>query len=254
MDTQKKSCLASIMFVVMIIANWSAVAAPPSQEESDIYSSLCNTGSVTEYALSGTAKAPIMDLIIRRTLKGEIRLSASELKDKFPKISDEDNLLHAMELYQDCVHRYVEHFHSGSPDTLPSTSVIAPSVPLERRREIVYFANQLDDFKLKMRNMMTDIPETYYDKKSSRETKLRNDGRIFNIDNYNRYKAFLSPSGILDFSNLTNNDIALICDILKNETKDYHSFYSNYRSAFGLQPYSIPREALRICLAANKGR
>lgn len=69
----------------------------------------------------------------------------------------------------------------------------------------MYLANQLDDFKQKMKAMESSLPDKYYDTRSATEKNIKGDTRILNIENYRRYKAFQSTSGILDFSGMTNN-------------------------------------------------
>ena len=61
-----------------------ALAAPPTSQDVDVYSSLCKIGSQTTVVVSGELGA-----ISRRILAGEGKLSASKLQDEFPGIRDE---------------------------------------------------------------------------------------------------------------------------------------------------------------------
>ena len=115
------------------------LAAPPTSQDVDVYSSLCKIGSQTTVAVSGELGA-----ISRRILAGEGRLSASKLQDEFPGIRDEKNRLLALQSFQDCMYRYVEKFHTASGGTESTVQIVmSPGVAAERRREIVYLANEL---------------------------------------------------------------------------------------------------------------
>lgn len=234
-----------LLFVVFL--STMVRAAPPTQDDVNIYSGLCRTGSLGKYELSGE-----MGIIGRRLIGGQAKLSAEAIKDEFPGINDEKNRLFAIQAFQDCIYRYVERFHPRIESNQPSQSVVTPSLPSERRREIVFLANQLEDFKNQMERMKASLPETYYDKNTSIEKKPKDDPHIFNLENYSRYKAFQTPDGILDFSNVSNSDIAILCDTYQSEVRSYYSFWSNYSRPFVLSQYRIPGEVSRICSAASE--
>jgi hypothetical protein len=236
-----------LLFVVFVTT--MARAAPPTQDDVTIYSGLCRTGSLDKQELSGE-----MGIIGRRLLAGQAKLSAEAIKDEFPGIKDEKNRLIAIQSFQDCTYRYVERFHPRIESNQPSQSVVTPSLPSERRREIVFLANQLEDFKNQMDRMKASLPETYYDKRTSIEKKPKDDPNIFDLENYNRYKAFQTPDGILDFSNVSNSDIAILCGTYQSEVQSYNGFRNNYSRAFVLSQYRIPGEVSRICRAAERGR
>lgn len=196
-----------------------------------------------------------MGLIGRRILAGEGEVSASHLQDEFPGIKLEENRLLALAAFQECMYRYVKRFHPSEGETAQETkSLVAPTVLPDRRREIVFLANQLEDFKVKMASIKEDLPEAYYDKKTATEIRPTGDMRLIDLENYKRYKAFQSSSGLLDFTNISNNDLALLCDTFDLEAQEYRSFYNSFRSDLRISPYKIPREVQRICKAAKRGR
>lgn len=245
----KSVFIISIIFVLVLPK--SLFAIPPSSKDVDVYSSLCRTGFLNKFTIDGE-----VGLISRRLTKGEAKLSSEAILDEFPGIKNERNKLEAIQSFQDCVYRYVQHFHpTKNAKTAESTqSVISPSVPLERRREIIYLANQIEEFKNKMEVMKSQIPERYYDKRNSKEVKPLRDSRILNLENYSNYKAFQSADGIPDFSQLSNNDIVILCDTFNSEVTDYIKFYRDYRKVFKIEKYKISNEISRLCNSAQQGR
>lgn len=247
-----------LLIVVFCCSASLAYSDPPTSENVDTYAGLCKIGNSDRYELEAKVSAPLA-LIARRILAGEAKLSAGAITDNFPNIKDENNRLIALQSYQDCMYRYVERFHITSEKNEDgkraiSTSPISPSVPTERRREIVFLANQLEDFKEKMKKVIETIPNEYYDTRMSIKKKPREDQRIVGIDNYKRYRAFQTATGTLDFSGMTNNDISLLCDTFQAEAKGYFSFQREYSRVFNIQQYRISKEVSRICAAANRGR
>ncbi len=245
-----------VFAIVFLCLASTSHAAPPTSENVDTYSGLCKIGEAVRYELEGKAFAPLA-LIARRILGGEVKLSTEAINSQFPKIKDEKNRLIALQSYQECMYRYIERFHTPNQSKVENTSSsspVAPTIPAERRREIVYLANQLDDFKEKMKKVIVVLPEKYYDTRTSTEKKPRDDLRITNIDNYERYKTFQAATGILDFSGMTNNDISILCDTYKIEADGYYYFQREYGRAFNLQSYKIPKEVTRICKASKRGR
>jgi hypothetical protein len=243
---------------LLVLAATNATATPPSQDDVNIYSSLCKIGTSNTYALGGEVSG-VLGLIARRLLSGEAKLEAGAISNQMPDIKDEKNRLLALQSYQDCMYRYVDRFHASvqpkdSQQTLSHPSAVAPTVSLERRREIIFLANELEDFKNRMKKVTASLPETYYDKTTSTQKRPRDDTRILTLDNYSRYKAFQSPTGIPDFSNVSNSDIAILCDTFHSEVKSYYDFSRDYGRAFGLQPYGLAKEVSRICTAARRGR
>jgi hypothetical protein len=226
-----------------------ARAAAPTSQDVDVYSSLCKIGSQTTVVVSGE-----LGVIARRILAGEGKLSASKLQDEFPGIRDERNRLLALQSFQDCMYRYVEKFHIAQSGT-KSTSVAAvnPQVSTERRREIVYLANELESFKQKMEKAIASVPGTFYDKRDSTDKRPREDSRLVGLADFSRYKAFQSASGGLDFSNATNNDIVILCNTYASEIAEYGAFGRQYQP-LGLPPYGSSGEVRRICVSAARGR
>lgn len=234
----------------LLLWTLGAPAAPPTEYDVNTYSSLCKIGSAWNFEAGGE-----LGLIGRRILSGAGEVSVSELRDEFPGIKLEENRLLALAAYQECMYRYVKRFHAGEGEAVQETaSPVAPTVLPDRRREVVFLANQLEDFKVKMASMKDDLPEAYYDKKTAREVTPTEDMRLIDLENYNRYKAFQSPSGLLDFTNISNNDLALLCDTFDLEVKEYASFYRSFRRDLRISPYNIPKEVQRICIAAKRGR
>lgn len=225
------------------------MADPPTQEDVNTYTALCKTGSLSKYDVNAEAS-----LISRRLLSGSAKLSGEALKDEFPGIKDEKNRMSLIQGLQDCMYRYVERFHPRiEPKEKPTTPLqLAPSVAPEQRREILFLVNQLEDFKGKMEKTKERIPERYYDPNDSTEKFPRKDPRLLELETYNRYKAFQSPSGIPDFSNVVKRDIAIICDTFFTEVRDYNSFRNDWRNIFDLNQYSTQEEVNRICNAAKR--
>lgn len=243
-------CLTTALFT---LAASPVAAAPPNAQDVDVYSSLCKIGSQSTVVVSGELGA-----ISRRILAGEAKLSASKLQDEFPGIRDEKNRLLALQSFQDCMYRYVGKFHfsvgSGAPSVPETaTAVLNPGVSSERRREIVYLANELDTFKAKMSAAIESIPATMYDKRDSLEKKPKDDLRLVGLADFSRYKAFASASGGLDFSNATNNDLAILCNTYSDEIGQYRSFIKQY-AALRLPGYASTNEVRRICKSAARGR
>ena len=230
----------------------NAIGAPPTPRDVDVYASLCKIGSQTSVAISGE-----LGVISRRLMAGDAKLSASKLQDEFPGTRDEKIRLAAILSVQDCMYRYVERFHlaanSSSTGSGPSASIIDPGVPVERRREIVFLANELESFKLKMSKAISMIPTTFYDKRDSTERKPKDDPRLIGLADFSRYKAFQSASGGLDFSNATNNDLALLCSTYTDEINAYKAILRQY-PPLGLPAYAPTGEAARICTSAIRGR
>jgi hypothetical protein len=144
----------------------------------------------------------------------------------------------------------------GSQTTVVvSTAVVAvnPGVSTERRREIVYLANELESFKQKMEKAIASVPGTFYDKRDSTDKKPREDSRLVGLADFSRYKAFQSASGGLDFSNATHNDIVILCNTYASEIAEYKAFGRQYQP-LGLPPYGSSDEVRRICVSAAKGR
>lgn len=257
MDSRIPHVFAGSTFFLLTALCTQATAAPPTQDDINVYASACKVGDAIRQEIAGGAGIEL-SLFARRVIGGEGKLSTEAIKDQFPGIKDEKNRLLVFQGYQDCLYRYVERFHSGAQTnegkTAPSTSVIAPGMPPERRREILFLANQLEDFKGKMGKIVAGLPENYYDKKRATETKPKQDPHIQNLDNYNSYKAFQSPSGILDLSNVTNNDVALLCNTFSSELHSYSEFRLQYGKAFSLPRFVMSDEAFRICQAAARGR
>jgi hypothetical protein len=265
-------------------------AAPPTEKDVDTYSQLCKIGSQSTLGVSLTADLAV---IARRILAGEAKLSGSKIQDEFPGIRDEKNRLLALQSFQDCMYRYVERFHpavaavapppvqvptpvvppkpsapappsSGGPrppsppqqapvQVKTDASPVGPTVAPERRREIVFLANELDTFKQKMGRAIAAVPQTFYDKRDSTEKMPRGDHRLVGLADFTRYKAFQSATGGLDFSNATNNDIALLCSTYTSEILDYYHFSRQYQT-LALPRYDATGEARRICHAAGRGR
>lgn len=232
-------------------------AATPTAQDVDVYSSLCKIGSETTFGVAGELGA-ILGAIARRILAGEAKLSASKLQDEFPGIRDEKNRLLALQSFQDCMYRYVERFHAAAGSAQPARSsgasvIVGPNVSAERRREIVFLANELESFKQKMSKGLAAVPATFYDKRDSTEKRPREDQRLIGLADFSRYKAFQAASGGLDFSNATNNDIVILCDTYGDEVAAYHAFNRQYHP-LGLPAYSSTNEVRRICGAAARGR
>lgn len=246
--------------VILLFASLcsNANAVPPTQDDINVYASACKVGDSFRREIAGDAGIEL-SLFARRVIGGKGKLSEEEIKDQFPGIKDEKNRMLVIQGYQDCLYRYVESFHLGTQSndgkkTTPSASAIAPTVPPERRREILFLANQLEDFKAKMGKIMAGLPENYYDQKRATEKSPKHDPRIQNLDNYDSYKAFHSPSGILDLSNVTNNDVALLCNTFSSEINAYADFRLEYGKAFSLPRFMMSDEAFRICQAARRTR
>lgn len=239
------------IFIALLIAPILVIAAPPTQNDVDVYSSLCKIGSQSTVAIVGEGE---IGAIGRRILGGEAKLSASKLQDEFPGVIDEKNRLLALQSYQDCMYRYIERFHPTEVN-LASTQgfIIGPNTSSERRREIVYLANEIENFKSKMSNVIASLPTDFYDKRDSKDKKPRNDPRLIGLDNYSHYKAFQSASGGLDFTNLTNNDLVLLCNTYIGEIDNYRNFKSQY-DPLNLIGYGASDEARRICSAVERGR
>lgn len=240
---------AFILFFVLNLGVECALAEAPNQEDVSLYAALCKTGSLSKIDVSAEA-----GLISRRLLSGEAKLSTESLQDEFPGIKSEKNRIILIQGFQDCVYKYVERFH---PQTEPKVSnappsQLAPSIPPERRREIVFFANQIEDFKKIMEKTKENIPERYYDSNDSTEKFPKKDTNLLDLETYNRYKAFQSPSGIPDFSNLTKNDVAIICNTFYTEVQNYINFKYNWRQVVSLPEYGVSAEVERICKAANR--
>lgn len=232
----------------------TVTAAPPSQDEVNVYSSLCKIGKLKDYELNLE-----MGLIGRRLIAGGGKFSNKDLQQEFPGIKDEKNRLLALEAYQDCMYQYVTRFHpavssEASASKVPSDTVFSPTVPIERKREIIFLANELENFKNQMENMKSALPDNYYDKRDSKEKYPKKDQRIIDLDNYKRYKAFQTPSGVPNFSNMSNNDIVLFCDAYSNEVNSYYYFQREFGKVLGLQPYKQSPEVKRICKASKRGR
>jgi len=243
------SSISIITAASLMCAPLPAISSPPSVSDVDIYSSLCKIGSQTTVAVSAE-----LGLIGRRILAGEGALSASSLKDEFPGIRDENNRLLALQSYQDCMYRYVRIWNapSSSPSTVES-SVVGPTVSPERRREIVYLANELETFKRKMEQTISALPQTMYDKRDSTDKRPKDDARLVGLGDYSRYKAFQSASGGLDFTSASNSDLTLLCTTFEAEVRAYGAFRSQYRP-LGLPDYDPTKEFRRICTAAKRGR
>ena len=240
-----------IIAVLLVVAPKLALAVPPTQKDVDIYSSLCKIGSQATVAMAGEGE---IGSIGRRILGGEAKLSASKLQDEFPGIANENNRLIALQSYQDCMYRYIERFHSPeSNSVLTKEIIIGPTVSSERRREIIYLANELENFKQKMSKIIQSLPPDFYDKRDSTDKKPKEDPRLIGLDDYSRYKAFHSGSGGLDFTNLKNNDVVLLCTTYMNEIASYRSFKEHYRP-LNLIEYRTPDEVDRICSSVRAGR
>lgn len=234
----------------------SSFSAPPSQEQVDVYSSLCKIGSISKLSTEAELAAKL-GFIGRRLMSGEGKFTKEEIEKEFPDIKNEKNRLLALQSYQDCMFRYVEAFHINNKENKNdkgSTLTFSPNVSMERKREIIFLANELENFKNTMGITIASLPEKTYDKRSSKDKYPKTDVRILDIDNYSRYKAFQTLEGIPNFSNLSNNDIALMCDTYKNEIKSYNKFWRDYRGILDLQTYTISKEASRICKSAKRGR
>jgi hypothetical protein len=226
------------------------MAEPPTQEDVNVYAALCKTGSLSKYDVSAEA-----GLISRRVLSGAAKLSAASLKDEFPGIKEEKNRLILIQGLQDCVYRYVERFHPQiAPKATPASPPpqLAPSIPPERRREIVFLANQIEDFKKIMEKTKEEVPERYYDARDTTEKFPKKDTNLLDLENYNRCKAFQTPSGIPDFSNVTKNDVAIICNTFSTEVKSYYKFRNSWSRVIALPGYQISNEVQRICNAARR--
>ena len=235
--------------IAIVIASKSALSAPPSSHDVDVYSSLCKIGSQTTVVVSGELGA-----ISRRILAGEGKLSASKLQDEFPGIRDEKKRLLALQSFQDCMYRYVDKFHMTSSGTNSSVNVaMSPGVPTERRREIVYLANELEAFKTRMASVVSSLPASFYDRRDSKDKKPREDSRLIGLSDFSRYKAFQSASGGLDFSNATNGDIVILCTTYSSEMAEYNAFSKQYKP-LSLPPYGSSAEVKRICTSAARGR
>lgn len=244
--------LSLVLAAAGLASPGGAAAAPPSQQDVDIYASLCRIGAQTTVAAGAELG---LGAIARRILSGEAKLSASKLQDEFPGIKDEKNRLHALQAFQDCMYRYVERFHTNGATSSAgrATAVVAPDISTERRREIVYLANELDAFKRKMEKSLAALPATFYDKRDSTEKRPRDDARLVGLADFSRYKAFQAAGGGLDFSNATNNDLAILCNTYGDEINAYKAFARQYLP-LGLPPYAATDEVRRICAAAARGR
>lgn len=236
-------------FAAAIVFPLTTYAVPPTVPDVDVYSALCKIGSQTTVVVAGEIGA-----ISRRILAGEAKLSASKLQDEFPGIRDEKNRLLALQSFQDCIYRYIDRFHPAvdSPQVRPNVNV-SPNIPAERRREIVYLANELDSFKGKMARAIAAVPTSIYDKRDSTERKPKDDPRLMGLSDYSRYRAFEASSGGLDFSGATNNDLTILCNTYGDEIEAYKAFIRQYKQ-FALPPYAPTGEVRRICRAAEIGR
>jgi hypothetical protein len=233
-----------------------AFAAPPAVQDVEVYLSLCRVGSQTTFTGVAGLDLDLNRLLTKRLLGGEAKLSGSKLTDEFPKISDEKNLMSAIRSFQDCVYRYVERFHAAAApgaSSSPNSAIVGPNVSPERRREIVYLANELDSFKQKMIRTTTSLPATFYDKRSSTERRPKDDPRLIGLADYSRYRAFESATGGLDFSNATNSDLVLLCSTYFEELNDYNAFARQYQP-LQLPAYAAVAEVRRMCAAASRGR
>ena len=247
--------LSRISFIFAMISSastcsFSAYAAPPTREDIDVYTSLCRIGSAWNFDAGGE-----LGLIGKRILAGQGEVAVSELRDEFPGISLEENRLVALTAFQECMYRYVERFHPGqSAEFQQRQSVVGPESLPDRRREIVFVANQLEDFKKKMARVKASLPESHYLKRTATTVTPLEDMRLIGLENYGRYKAFQSPGGLLDFTRISNNDLALICDTFEREVSDYSAFVRDLGREFRLSPYVMSSELRRICKAAERGR
>lgn len=241
-----------IFLSLLFVCAWSTtgMAEPPTQEDVNIYAALCKTGSLSKYDVSAEA-----GLISRRLLSGAAKLSEASLKDEFPGIKEEKNRIILIQGFQDCVYRYVERFHPQSEPKANAAgppSQLAASIPPERRREIVFLANQIEDFKKIMEKTKDGVPERYYDANDSTEKFPKKDTNILDLENYNRYKAFQTPSGIPDFSNVTKSDVAIICNTFSTEVQSYYNFRNGWYRVITLPEYQLSDEVQRICNAARR--
>ena len=251
----EKGCV--LLFVIALLCT-TASAKPPSEEDISIYARACSIGAANTY--SDETEFRVALGVLKRKALGEGKVSSkssiADLKREFPGLKEEKSRLQALVLYQDCLFRYIEKFHSGT-DTEP-TAAFSPEVPDERRRELLFLVDRLSDWKQTMKSAVSILPTKYYDKRSGTNINLRADRRVAEIDTYQPYEMFREASGEFDFSNLTNNDLAILCQIWQREISNYFYFHRQYKAKFPTLPDSWSwrhmREEKRICDSATAAR
>lgn len=251
----EKGCV--LLFVVALLYT-TASAKPPSEEDISIYARACSIGAANTYS-DETEFRVALGVLKRKALgEGEVlsKSSIEDLKQEFPGLKGEKSRLQALTLYQDCLFRYIEKFHSGT-DTEP-TATFSPEIPDERRRELLFLVDRLDEWKQTMKLAVSILPKKYYDKKSGTSINLRADRRVAEIDTYQPYEMFREASGEFDFSNLTNNDLAILCQIWQREITNYYKFHQQYKTKFPTLPdywwWPYLEEEKRICNSATAAR
>jgi len=245
---------AVLLFIVSLYCN-TIYGKPPSEADINIYARACSIGAANSY--SGEAEFGIALGTLKRMILGKGKISSKfsleDFKQEFPGLKEEKSRLQALALFQDCLFRYIEKFHSGA-DTEP-TAVFSPVIPDERRRELLFLVDRLDDWKQTMKFAISILPPMYYDKDLGTNINLHTDRRIAEIATYEPYEMFREASGEFDFSSLRNNDIAILCQIWQREITSYINFYQQYKSKFPTLPdywwWPSMHEEKRICDSAK---